>query len=116
MNISLQTLARPATPLQTSRVLAENGFTCSLLTLEPGAETPLPAGASPDDQLLFVLDGEIAVESGGLTTVVNRGAATVVAATTTPLLAARTGAPARVLRVEIPPRQIIRPEIITPRT
>lgn len=87
-----------------------------LITLEPGAESALPASASPDDQLLFVVAGEIAVETGGLTTLVGHGAATLLAPGDTPVVAARSDIPARVLRVEIPPRRIVTPQIITPRS
>jgi mannose-6-phosphate isomerase-like protein (cupin superfamily) len=115
MNTSLTTLDLPPATLQASPVLAQDGFTCTLLTLEPDTETPLPASVSRDDQLLFVVEGEIAVHADGLTTLVRPGGACLVKPATSPVLATRTGEPARVLRVEIPPRQVITPQLITPR-
>ncbi len=109
------TLPRTASVLPASTLLAKNGFTCTLLNLEPGVAATLPACRSPDDQLLFVVDGDIAVEAGAVTTLVNRGEAFLLAAGTAPLVSAREGARAKVLRVEIPPRQVVTPQIITPR-
>lgn len=115
MNSSLTTLERPASDLAASTLLAQNGFTCTLLNLEPGVAATLPDSRSADDQLLFVVDGDIAVQTGVVTTLVNQGNAFLLAAGTAPLISAREGAQAKVLRVEIPPRQVITPQIITPR-
>lgn len=114
MNSSVHTLERPASLLNLTPVLARNGFACTLLTLEPDTESVLPASASPDDQLLFVVEGDIAIHLGGLTTIVNRGGAHLLKPGASPVLSARAGAPTRVLRVEIPPRQFITPQLITP--
>ena len=62
-----------------------------------------------------MLEGGITVDANGVAILVDRNAATLVPAGQSPVLAAREGAPARVLRVEIPPRQIVTPEIHTPR-
>ncbi|AOS44584.1 hypothetical protein Verru16b_01647 [Lacunisphaera limnophila] len=115
MNSSLTTLELPSDLLQISPVLKQRGFTCSLLTLAPDTETRLPASPSPDDQLLFVITGDIAIHAEGLTTIVNQGGACLLKPVASPVLSARAGAPSRVLRVEIPPRQVITPQIITPR-
>jgi glyoxylate utilization-related uncharacterized protein len=116
MNTPLTTLDLPSSLLSVSPVLAQRGFTCTLLTLAPDTETPLPASASPDEQLLFVVDGDIAIHTEGLTTIVNQGGAYVVKPAASPVLSARADVPSRVLRVEIPPRQVITPQIIAPRT
>ena len=115
MNSSLTTLERFASSLNVSPILAQRGFCCTLLTLEPDTETALPGRPAADDQLLFVIDGDIAVHTDGLTTIVNRGGAYLLPSGRSPVISARSGAPTRVLRVEIPPRQFITPQIITPR-
>lgn len=114
MNSSLTTLPRPASVLHATPLLTQNGFTCTLLNLEPGAESTLPDSRSPDDQLLFVLDGDIAVQANAVTTLVNQGDVFLLVAGSAPVVAAREGRRARVLRVEIPPRQVVTPQIITP--
>jgi len=115
MDSSLTTLERPAAVLTTTALLHQDGFTCTLVTLESGAESALPASRSPDRELLFVVDGDIAVHADGVTTIVNRGDAFLLAPDKPAALTARVGAAARILRVEIPPRQVITPQIITPR-
>lgn len=111
---SLITLEPSVSSLQSVPVLAQSGFTCTLLTLAPDSETPLPASPSPDDQLLFVVNGDIAVHHQGLTTLVSQGGACLLRPGQSPVLTARAGQPTQVLRVEIPPRQAITPQIISP--
>jgi len=115
MNSLLTTLERPAPVLQANTLLARDGFTCTLLTFTPGSETPLPVSASADAQLLFVVTGDIALHTEGVTTVVTRGGTFLVPPGRTPVVSARGEEPSRVLRVEIPPRQVVTPQIITPR-
>lgn len=111
---SLITLEPPVSGLQSFPVLVQSGFTCTLLTLAPDSETALPASVSPDDQLLFVVAGDIAVHRQGLTTLVNQGGACLIRPGQSPVLTARAGRPTQVLRVEIPPRQVITPQLISP--
>jgi len=111
---SLITLDPPVSSLQSAPVLAQSGFTCTLLTLAPDSETALPAGTSSDDQLLFVVAGDIAVHHQGLTTLVNQGGACLIRPGQSPVITARAGQPTQVLRVEIPPRQIITPQLVSP--
>lgn len=112
---SLTTLERPAPLLQINTLLAREGFTCKLLTFLPDSEALLPESASADPQLLFVVDGDIAIHAEGLTTIVNRGGTFLVQPGRTTVVSARAGEPSRVLRVEIPPRQFVVPQLITPR-
>ena len=114
MNSSLNVLERTASVLHTAPVLTQSGFTCTLLTLEAGAESALPASRSPEPELLFVVDGDIAVHADGVTTIVNRGEAVVIAPDKAPALTARVGMAARVLRVAIPPQPAAAPQLITP--
>jgi glyoxylate utilization-related uncharacterized protein len=114
MQSLLHTLDRPAPVLHTTPVLNQNGFSCALLTLAPGTETELPPSHTPDDQLLYVVDGEVAVLARGVTTLLQRGKAMLLPPGKSTELAARAAAPVRLLRIEIPPRQIVSPEIIAP--
>jgi redox-sensitive bicupin YhaK (pirin superfamily) len=114
MNSLLTILERPAPVLNVTPLFVQNGLACSLLTLDPGAEATLPAGRSPGDQVLFVVDGDIAIHAADLTTLVKRDEAFLLPRGESPVISARTGAPARVLRLEIPPRPVATPQIITP--
>jgi len=112
MDSSVITLEQTPSVLTSTAVLNQQGFTCSLVTLEAGAESSLPPSRSPDNELLFVVDGDVAVHADGVTTIVNRGDAFLLAPDKPAALTARVGKPARVLRVEIPPRQVVIPQII----
>ncbi len=112
---SLETLERPSAALTTAPVLHQRGFTCTILTLQPDSEAKLPESASADEQLLFAIDGDIAVHLEGVTAIINQGGAHLVKAGTSPVLSAGANGPTRILRVEIPPRQVIEPQIITAR-
>jgi hypothetical protein len=114
MNSSLETLERPSSPLQYTSVLTQNGFNCTLITLEPHAETVLPAIPSPDEQLLFVLKGDLAIKTDGVTTLLSREAATLLPSDRPVVLTTPAGSSSRALRVQIPPRRIVTPQIITP--
>jgi hypothetical protein len=98
MNPSLHTLEHPSSPLQSVPVLAQNGFNCTLITLDAHAESVLPASHSPDEQLLFVLEGDLAVQTDGLTTLLSRDAATLLVPGKQAVLSSPTGAPVRALR------------------
>jgi len=114
MDSSVTTLEQTPSVLTSTAVLNQQGFNCSLVTLEAGAESALPPSHSSDPELLFVVDGDVAVHADGVTTIVNRGDAFLLAPEKAAALTARVGKSARVLRVEIPPRQIITPQIIKP--
>lgn len=111
MTSVLSTLERSSSPLQATALLARKGFTCTLLTLEPGGETSSPVSRSPEDRVLFVVEGTLALCDAGITTVVNHGEASLLGSSQSPLLAARDQSPVRLLLVEIPPRQILQPPL-----
>ncbi|HWA24754.1 MAG TPA: hypothetical protein VG734_03695 [Lacunisphaera sp.] len=113
---SITTLERPVSALQSAPVLNRNGFACSIVTLAAGGEATLPRNASSDDQLLFVIEGDVAIQSGDLTTRASRGEAMLLPAGDAPVVTARGDDTVRLLRVEIPPRQVVTPQIITPRS
>lgn len=111
MNSLLHTLERPAAAPEVTPVLAQDGIACTVLTL--GADSH-PASLARGRQLLFVLEGDLAVKVDGVTTFVDQGAATLLAADQSPEISARHDTPVRVLRVEVPPKAGASPEIITP--
>jgi quercetin dioxygenase-like cupin family protein len=113
MNASLHTIELPPTELLAKPILNQNGFTCTQFTLVPGADTELPPSHSQDEQMLIVLEGEVAVLARGVTTLLKPGAAMLMAPGKAVEVSARAESPVRLLRVEIPPRQIITPQIIS---
>lgn len=106
----LTTLERPSRRAYSLPVLAQQGFTCTTLTLDAGTELTL---SSPAEQLLYVLNGEVAVVSDAVNTIVASDHAHLLAPHQTATVAAQGDAPARVLRIEVPPRRSATADVIT---
>ncbi len=111
----LTTLDRPATPARVSALLSRNGFHCSLVEIDPGAEFLLAPSNQGDDELFYVLEGALNVRCDDVSTVVDPGSAHLAGPGQARSLDAFGNHRVRFLRTEIPPRQIVSPQIITPR-
>lgn len=114
MTSSLTTLDPVTTSLTTKTVLAKEGFACSLLTLAPGEETPRREADQIEDRLLFVIEGEATVRYGDGNTMLGKDQAVLIRKGEQHIIATSPGGWTRLLRVDIPPRQIVTPHIITP--
>lgn len=105
----------PVTTSASSKiVLSQDGFRCSLHTLplaSTGSSFDVPE--SPE-HLLFVVDGEITVRSGDVNTIVNKDEALRLPDGKSASVEARDGENAKVLQIEIPRRQVVTPQILTP--
>lgn len=114
MNSTLSTLSRPKPHLKSSSVLNQNGYTGTLLTLEPGSASLLSVNRAGNEQLLFVIEGGITISIENVTTVINRDQVSLVAPGRAPVMANPGATTARVMRMEIPARQVVAPLLITP--
>lgn len=114
MTSFITTLPPPSAAPVFTPILTKNGFTCSLISLPPDGEADLRLVASNDEQLLFVVDGEAAVSLGhDVTTMLGQHAALLIPSGREAGIAARSGCRTKVLRVQIPPRSVRAPEIVT---
>jgi mannose-6-phosphate isomerase-like protein (cupin superfamily) len=113
MNPQIITLDPATTPISAKTILAKDGFQCSLITLAPGDETPLRESHDVEEHILFVIDGEATVRFGDVNTIVSRDQALLIPKGKTHLIAAGAKGWAKLLRVDVPPRQIITPQILT---
>ncbi|MEO6003717.1 MAG: cupin domain-containing protein [Opitutus sp.] len=113
MNSSITTLDPVTRPAHLQTILAEHGITCSLISLEPGAETPLRATTDVDEHLLFVVEGEATVRVTEVNTILEKDQALHIAAGREHVIAANFTGPVKLLRVDIPPRQIVSPPIVS---
>lgn len=112
---SLLTTTLPVGPqVDAQSILAQDGFACSLLTLAPGEETSLHESASDGKHLLFVVDGAVTVQRGEVNTILRKDQALLIPKGDEPVVAARPEGEAKVLQVDIPPRQVVTPQILTP--
>lgn len=111
MNPQLTTLD-PIAAIASKTILAQDGFTCSLLTLAPGDEAPLRAN-EVEQHLLFVVEGDITVRFDDINTMLNPGGALLVPKGKAYLISAGNSGWSKILRVDVPPRQIVEPEIVS---
>lgn len=97
----------------TKSVLSEDGLHCALLVLSPGEEVPPPDENVVPERILFVADGEVTVHVEDLHYILRRDDALHLPAGKLHSIVAATGGWAKVLRVELPPRQFVTEHILT---
>jgi quercetin dioxygenase-like cupin family protein len=113
MNSSLVTLDPVATPTHSNTILSKDGFGCSLLMLAPGDETPSREADQVEEHILFVVEGEATVRFGALTTILKKDEALLIPRGKRHVISAHAGGWAKLLRVDVPPRQVVVPQIIS---
>lgn len=108
----LVTLEPPlhSSPVQT--ILSTEGFTGQLLAFAPGEERSFDLSAA-NQNIVFVVDGEVTIRAGEINTILDRDRATLLPKGGDCVVVASKGAPAKVLRLEVPPRQVVQPQILT---
>lgn len=97
----------------TKSVLAKDGFECYITTLAPGDKTQLREAHNVETHILFVLDGEVTVRFSEITTMLKKDEVLLVSKGQAPLIAAGTDGWAKFLRVDVPSRQVVTPQILT---
>jgi len=113
MKSQITTLDPVTTPLNAKTILAKEGYTCSLLTLAPGEETPRHDPPQIEEHLLFVVEGEATIGFGEVNTILGKDQALLVRKGEDHVINAHPVTGAKILRIDIPPRQIVTPQIIT---
>lgn len=113
MNSPITTLDPVSSPVVSRTVLAENGFTCSLLTLGPGDETPPRESSQVEEHLLFVIEGEATVRLSDINTMLRPDDALLIPKGQAHVIAAGGSGRTRILRVDVPPRRIVTPPIVS---
>lgn len=108
------TILDPATATPTKKsILAKDGFECSIIALAPGVETVLHESRDVEEHVLFVIEGEATVRFGDLNTMLNQDEAILIGKGKAHLIAASSDGGAKLLRVDVPPRQTVMPPIVT---
>lgn len=114
MNSLVTILPPPAAAFSRTPILNKNGFSCSLLTLAPGAEIFVSETPEAEEQILFVVEGEAAIRLGNdVTTMLAKDSALLVPGGRQPEIAANSGSWTKLLRVRVPARRMAEPEIVT---
>ena len=107
------TLEPTTTPANSKTILSKNGFTCSLIMLAPGDETPPRQTDQVEEHLLYIVEGTATVRFEDLNTILNKDEALLIPQGKRHVIAAHPGAWAKLLRVDVPPREIVVPPIIS---
>lgn len=113
MTSKTTTLDSVPAPLNTKTILAKEGFHCSLLTLAPGDETPRREANQVEEHVLFVADGSATIRIGDVNTILAKDQAILIRPGQEYVIAAHPGGWAKILKTDVPPRQIVTPQIIT---
>lgn len=113
MNPQLTPLDPITSPSYTKSILATDGFHCSVITLSPGDETPLREAQDVEESVLFVIEGEPTIRFGALNTMLKKDGALLIHKGRPHVIAAGPNARAKILRVDVPPRQVVSPHVLT---
>lgn len=113
MNPSLTTLDPITSPSNMRTILAKDGFHCSIITLSPGDETPPREGQDVEENVLFAIEGEVTVRFGDVNTMLKKDEALLIHKGQAHVIAAGPNSWAKILRVDVPPRQVVTPQILT---
>ena len=113
MTSQLTTLDPVPATTHAKTILAKDGFHCSLIMLSPGEETSGRAAAHASEHILFVVEGEATVRFEDTNTILGKDQALLIPKGREHTIAAHPGGSARILRVEIPARQVVTPPILS---
>ncbi|MDX2186447.1 MAG: hypothetical protein SFV32_05915 [Opitutaceae bacterium] len=111
MNPTLTSVEPASSTVQQNLVLEKEGYACTLLSVNPGDENPESHSTDLSDRLLFVIEGEVTVSQGEVNTVLVKDQALLIPKGRTFSVSTRNWA--KVLRVDVPPRAVIVPQILT---
>ena len=113
MNPKLTTLDPVTTTAHSKTILSQNGFTCSLLTLAPGDETPRDESEHGDEHVLYVVEGEVTIRFANVNTVLTKDKALLIPKGKPYTIAAGSRGGAKLLRTEVPPREVVVPPLVS---
>lgn len=101
------TVLEPPTQPNVRSLLAQNGYSAALVTLEPGEALPIERSPRGEEHLLFVVDGGVTVHGGLLNTMLGKNEAHLLPKESDCTIEAAEGRPAKLLKIDVPPRQVV---------
>ena len=113
MNSQITTLDPVTSPTNAKTILSKEGFQCSLLMLAPGDETPMRESRDIEEHILFVVEGEATVRFEAVNTIFGKDEALLIPKGKAHVIAANAHSWAKILRVDVPPRHVVTPQILT---
>jgi quercetin dioxygenase-like cupin family protein len=113
MNPKITTLDPVSNRMTAKTILSKDGFTCSLLMLAPGDETPRREADQVEEHILYVVDGEATVRFDQVNTILNKDEALLIPKGKQHVITANAAGWAKLLRVDVPPRHVVVPQILS---
>jgi quercetin dioxygenase-like cupin family protein len=113
MNPSITTLDPPTPNATIRKILSQDGFDGSLITLTPGEDAYRVDASQSQEHILFVVDGEVTVRSGEVNTILKPEDALLLAKGREHSIVAHAPGQAKLLQIEVPPRQVVTPQILS---
>src|SRR5687768_12143688 len=92
MNPQITTLEPTTTPTNSKNILSKNGFTCSLMMLAPGDETPPRDADQVEEHVLYIVEGSATVRFEDVNTILNKDEAMLIPRGKQHVIAADSGA------------------------
>ncbi|MCR6656307.1 MAG: hypothetical protein NVV63_10930 [Opitutus sp.] len=111
MNL-LNTLKPAPRSLEKKSILSREGFEGAIVTLQAGEGNALTEPAARGERVIVVLEGEVTLECDGIHTVLNREEATLVLPDRECTLRATGAGRTRVLKLDVPARQVVNPPLV----
>jgi mannose-6-phosphate isomerase-like protein (cupin superfamily) len=113
MNSEITTLEPPVQTVMSRNILSKDGFSCSVITLAPHDEIPRSESSQVEEHILFIIEGEALVRFEDVNMILNQEEASLIPKGRKYSLAAHGSGGAKLLRVDVPPRQIVTPPILS---
>jgi mannose-6-phosphate isomerase-like protein (cupin superfamily) len=113
MNPNLTTLDPVATPAHSKTILSEDGFKCSVISLAPRDETPRDESEHLDEHVLYVVEGEVTVRFDSVNTILTKDKALLIPKGKHHVISAHPGGRAKLLRTEVPSREVVVPPLVS---
>jgi quercetin dioxygenase-like cupin family protein len=113
MNSEITTLDPVSSTVHSKTILSKQGFACSLIMLAPGDETPPRESDQVEEHILFVVDGVATVRFEDVNTILSKDEALLIPKGKPHTIVASPAGWAKILRVDVPPRQVVTPQIIS---
>ena len=113
MNPQITTLEPVTSAINSKTILSKEGFNCSIIMLAPGDETPRREADQVGEHILFVIEGDATVRFDDVNTILSKDEALLIPKGREHVIAAHPGAWAKLLRVDVPPRQVVVPQILS---
>jgi len=113
MKSQITTLDPVTSPTNVKTILSKEGFQCSIIMLAPGDETPMRESHETEEHIFFVVEGEATIRFETVNTILSKDEALLIPKGKAHVIAANGDRRAKILCLDVPPRKVVTPQILT---